>query len=207
MNCTEVQELFSSYWDLPEDDFRRIRVDEHIKRCTSCAEEFAMWEESMNLIQASSKSSVPLPARISDGVMNRIYSDESWRIPIPERVYAISYKLRRNLTAVFAFCLALFLLSFLYSFIDHNAGLSGDTSMNGQLTGLLPVANAQGEFDTDTASSQSGSMGLAVASLSDPLVLKVGPIETTYPNYFLVLSLLGLICALLIMNWLSRIKG
>ena len=30
MKCSEIQELFGVYWDLPNDDLRRAAVDKHI---------------------------------------------------------------------------------------------------------------------------------------------------------------------------------
>src|SRR5690242_13288279 len=117
MECREIQDLIGIYWDLPKDDIRRGSVDEHMKRCASCAEEFEIWQESTDLIQFSG-SQLEMPgfySKVSKGVMDRIYSDESWRIPVPDRIYTISYKSRRNISAIIAFCLALFLISFLYS--------------------------------------------------------------------------------------------
>jgi hypothetical protein len=205
MKCSEVQEIFCLYWDLPKDDLRRLRVDEHTKRCASCAEEFDIWKESTNLIQAAALSSIDRtsPAQISSGVMERIYSSESWRIPVADRTYNISFRLRRQLTAIIAFCLALFMFSVLSSIFLIN-GLNEPKS-NVELGGLLPVANALGEEELGSSDFTSIE-GVAVASLSDPLVLKVGMIQTT-PDYLFALSFLGLIGALLIMNWLSRIKA
>jgi predicted anti-sigma-YlaC factor YlaD len=205
MKCSEVQEIFCLYWDLPKDDLRRIRVDEHTKRCASCAEEFDIWKESTHLIQAAALSSIErtAPAQISSGVMERIYSSESWRIPVPDRTYNISYRLRRQLTVIIAFCLALFMFSALSSIFLIN-GLNEPKSKV-ELGGLLPVANALGEEELGSSDFTSIE-GVAVASLSDPLVLKVGVIQTT-PDYLFALSFLGLIGALLIMNWLSRIKA
>lgn len=105
MKCSEIQELFGVYWDLPNDDLRRTAVDEHIATCAECAEEFQIWEESTILIRtAAIDSELPdYEPMVSGKVMSRIYEDESWRIPVSERMYTISYKLRRNLTAVIAF--------------------------------------------------------------------------------------------------------
>ncbi|MNW18862.1 hypothetical protein D3C71_2185930 [compost metagenome] len=43
-----------------------------------------------------------------------------------------------------------------------------------------------------------------VASISDPFVLKVVP---AFPQYYVALSLLGLVMALLTLNWLSRTRN
>src|SRR5690554_6634075 len=114
MNCNQITELFVEYWDLAEGDSRRIMVDEHLLHCASCAEEFEMWAESSSLIQKaqinSDLSNNPIMStRMSNNVMNRIYSDESWRVPVSERIYSLSYTMRRNLTVIISLCLTLFL--------------------------------------------------------------------------------------------------
>jgi hypothetical protein len=50
------------------------------------------------------------------------------------------------------------------------------------------------------------SGAVATASIKEPSMIRMGPIRT-YPDYFVVLSLLGLTSTLLIMNWLSRTKA
>lgn len=202
MNCDEIQKLFGEYWDLPDDDERRIQVQEHIKRCGACAEEFAVWEESARLIRSvGAGDAQPLPAKpISNRVMSRIYEAESWRIPIPDRMYMISRKMRLNFTAAIAFCLALFVGSFLYTLL-YGGNDAGGANKDSSVYGLHPVATAASAAD----SMDVRSMPSAVASLSDPFLLKMGPIHT-FPEYLLAISILGMVCTLLIMNWLSRTK-
>jgi hypothetical protein len=210
MKCEEIGELLGAYWDLPEHDLKKQRVDEHIKHCKSCAAEFEIWLESTELIKSSaaqgdfSANSTP----ISRSVMNRIYEDESWRVPVADRMYAFSFKVRRNLTAVIAFCLALFVFSFLYS-ISHQqmGGENGAVTPNSSVFGRMgdPVVVAGGKAE----SMNIHTMPSAVASLkgfSEPFMYQVGPIHT-YRDYMLFLSLLGLTCTLLIMNWLSRTRS
>jgi len=207
MKCSDIQDLLGIYWDLPDNDLRRAAVDKHIKSCAECAEEFQIWEESTMLIRTASLEEALSSAapNVSDQVMSRIYKDESWRIPVPERMYAISYTLRRNLTAVIAFCLALFMFSFLFSIVYDGAP---EPAMASADSSIFDLQDPQ-------ALSSSGSMnghelGSAVASLSpgimEPLRFQVGPIHS-YPHYLLVVSILGLIATMLIMNWLSRTKA
>lgn len=207
MKCTDVTELLADYWDLPEHDLRRMAVDEHVKRCKACAEEFELWRESMELIKEAAEPAmihapVERPA-LSASVMDRIYAEESWRMPIQERVLRIPAKLRLRLTAVIAFSLSLFMFSFIYSLtfqepVDDYSIFSADKS------GLMPVANALGE--AKAASVGQGLKSVPVASLSDPFVLKMGSV-TYYPNYLLACSFLGLIGALLILNWFIRTRN
>lgn len=199
MKCDEVNEVFAAYWDLSEDDMLHVKVKEHIKSCHSCAEEFKIWEESSSLIQ---DASTPITAysnhNISSQVMARIYSDESWRMPVPDRMYTITYKLRRNLTGIIAFCLALFTISFIYSVIYQEPAVPN-------FDGIVPVAVAMADTSQKLDYSNKMLQGIPVASISDPFTLQIGPIKT-YPDYLIVVSLLGIMAALLIMNWFSRIK-
>jgi predicted anti-sigma-YlaC factor YlaD len=209
MKCDEIQELLGAYWDLPEHDLRRRRVDEHIKHCEGCAAEFQMWQESTELIKSAAEENDPYVGStpISRSVMNRIYEDESWRVPVTDRMYAFSFKLRRNMTAVIAFCLALFIFSFIYSINTGQRGeavvATADSSVIGRMSDPVVVAGSKAE------SMNVRTMPSAVASLkgfSEPFMYQVGPIHT-YKDYLLFLSLLGLTCTLLIMNWLSRTRS
>jgi hypothetical protein len=204
MKCDDIQELFGIYFDLPDDDLRRKCVDEHILRCRVCAEEFEIWLESTNLIR--SMHEIPQMPRkttpLAANVMNRIYEDESWRIPVTDRIYQIPYKLRRNLTAIIALCLAVFVVSFLFNLVypSHITLTVGEASPYG----FNNVATAAG---VEVVSKTNAFSPTAVASTS---ALIVEPIKLSYihtPNYWLALSLLGLISALLTMNWLSRTRS
>lgn len=206
MKCSEIQELFGQYWDIPNDDLRRQAVDKHIEHCEACAEEFQFWKETGDLIREATTDSVPEePFPISRQVMDRIYEDESWRIPVAERMYAISYKMRRNLTAVISFCLALFMFSFLFSLVYGQQGTSqhADDPVFGLQAPQAITASAK-------ASSMDGHVMTAMASIGQPMIeplkFHVGPIDS-YSHYLLVLSILGMTCTMLIMNWLSRTKA
>jgi len=206
MKCNDIQELFGVYWDLPNDDLRRAAVDKHIATCLSCAEEFRIWEESTLLIRtATIEDELPdYEPAVSNKVMDRIYQDETWRVPVTERIYSISYTLRRNLTAVIAFCLALFIFSFLFAVVYNGEPQSTIASADNSIFDM----EAPQALKSNTTESMNGhKMVDAVASLNpsfmEPLRFHVGPIHS-YPHYLLVISILGLICTMLIMNWLSR---
>jgi hypothetical protein len=208
MKCHDIQELFGIYWDLPGEDLRKQCVNEHIKHCKACAEEFEIWQESIELIRFSTDEELAdMPTPVSSSVMSRIYADEAWKMPITDRMYAISYRMRRNFTAVIAFCLALFIFSFLYSIVHEpkpdQVALGPESSVFGRIGEPVVVAGASGE------SMNARAMPSAVASLkgfNEPLMYHVGPIHT-YRDYMLALSLVGMTSALLIMNWLSRTRS
>jgi hypothetical protein len=199
MNCNEVQQLFGIYWDLPEEDERKRIVDRHVGSCSLCGEEFRIWKESTELIRTDSGGAAEVrDSSVSSRVMGRIYAEEAWRLPVPDRIYTISPKLRRNVLTAFICCLALFGTAFVWSFFSSGNEDAIPISQDTSSFGLHPVAAVQGSDPMN-----AGNMEKAVASLSDPFMLKTGPIHT-WPDYFLALSIVGTISVLLIMNWLSR---
>lgn len=173
MKCSEVQEWLPLYWDLSEEDWNKKQVDAHLKHCPVCKADFKIWEDSNELISAQ----FPVVEHstqgiISQNVMNRIYADESWRIPIPERMYSFSYRLRRNLNLVISFLLALFTISLLYSLLDTPT----QSQATSEITRYVPVAVAPtGE---DWISAQSSTMqGVPVAGINDPIVWRINPTD------------------------------
>ena len=200
MKCNEIQELFGDYFDLPEHDETRQAVNLHLATCPECAAELQMWEESLTLIRNTHVEDVN-PAKmapISNKVMDRIYATESWRMPVANRIYSIPYRLRRNLTAMIAFCLALFLISFLYA--ATNDGVKEATPH-----GFIPAASASGSgHPTSMAVATMSNTTLASTTLIKPL--KIGMLKSS-PDYYLAMSLFGMIATLLIMNWLSRTRA
>ncbi|WP_040951173.1 anti-sigma factor family protein [Gorillibacterium massiliense] len=205
MNCSEVQELFGNYFDLPEDDSRRILVDKHISECVACAEEFRMWEESYDLIRAVQDDSSELlqAPQISSSVMDRIYKDEGWRTPVSAKMYAIPFKLRRNLTAVIALCIAIFAVSFIYVLTGSHGAVN--VAEPHQALGVISKP-ASYSFDsiTDEATLQNTAVASIGFSIMEPM--KWGNPSST-PNYWLVMSLIGFICTLLFLNWFSRTRA
>ncbi|MEK8127382.1 zf-HC2 domain-containing protein [Paenibacillus filicis] len=207
MKCEEIQELFGVYWDLPEDDPKRLQVDEHLAHCDACAEEFEMWKESTMLIRTiADTEGMVVPERgVSSSVMSRIYQDESWRVPVTDRLYRFSAKLRRNMTAVIAVCLLAFMFTFWLS-VNHKQPYESaipESPVFGRIGD--PVVAAYG---SQVESLNVHSMPTAVASLkgfNKPFTYQVGPIHSV-SDYLLFLSLLGLTSTLLIMNWLSRTR-
>jgi hypothetical protein len=203
MKCSEIQDVFGTYWDLPEDDHQKILVNEHLKTCASCSEEFEFWRESNDLIQVSALvTDRPVHyVHLTQNVMDRIYSDEGWKLPVSSRAYSISSKLRRNASTALAFCLTFFAISFIYSIVSESN--SDDAQAFIDASGLLPAATALGD-GADLIGNSNFFQEMPVASISDPLVLKMGPI--TYPDYLVAVSLLGLISVLLFINWFSRTR-
>lgn len=200
MNCREAQDNFAEYWDLSGDDAIRRQLDEHLLQCEACAEEFRIWEESESLIRELTDESVQIGPidHVSRGVMDRIYAEQSWLMPAHHRTYRFSSSFRITAAAVIAACLAVFMCGFLYLAFGSAGGDSSAAMV--RMTGLLDTANAGSDVTTVSADFYEN---VPVASISDPVVLQVVP---TIPEYWIALSLLGVIGALLILNWLSRTK-
>ncbi|EXX91292.1 hypothetical protein BG53_03735 [Paenibacillus darwinianus] len=201
MKCEEAQELFGVYWDLPEKDPEREVLEKHLLHCEPCAEEFRMWEESESMIRnlTTEQPSIGPVDHVNRGVMNRIYAEDNWFMPVKERTYQFTGAFRRKLAAVIACCLAMFSSAFFYLVFGRPADSSAVEVE--KLTGLLDTANASSQT---AAISLDFYQDIPVASISDPLVLQVVP---TVPQYWVALSLLGMIMTLLTINWISRTRA
>ncbi|MFB9329595.1 anti-sigma factor family protein [Paenibacillus aurantiacus] len=201
MKCLEVRETFGVYWDLAETDSERMAVDDHLVHCDDCREEFRLWEESEQLIRSLSELDEAIGPievdHVNRGVMERIYAEDSWFMPVPSRTYQFSRSFRRNAAAAIACCMAMFICGLFYMLIGNQDASSVEMA---KLTGLIETANAAENTGLITADFYAD---LPVASISDPLVLNVVP---TFPQYWIALSILGMIMALLILNWLSRTR-
>ncbi|MFS1512362.1 anti-sigma factor family protein [Chengkuizengella sp. SCS-71B] len=186
MNCKEAQESFALYWDLPEENFKRIKIDQHLKSCTSCAKEFEIWEKSHDFIHMTSsleddEHPFEISKNISGSVMDRIYMEESWKVPIQDRIYSLSFKFKRNITLLISFCFAIFVTSLFLSILN-----------NFQANNVEP------------AEPKSGIV--TVASINNPLPVEFIS-DPSFPDYLIVLSLLGVIGTILILNWFTRIRA
>jgi len=200
MRCEDVQDKFAIYPDLTEDDQDRIEMEAHLLDCAECSAMFGIWEESESLIRefAEEKAVIGPTDHVTRNVMERIYAEQSWFMPVPSKSYQFSKSFRRNIAIIIAACMAMFACAFFVFVFDYR---DAPTKAEMQaMTGFIDTANASGE-------DMFGEFGLyaevPVASISDPFVLQVVP---TFPQYYVALSLLGLVMALLILNWLSRTR-
>lgn len=200
MNCEETGEWFGIYRDLPEDSAERLAVDAHVKECKACTEEFRMWEESAQLIhdmpdQIYEQEEYISTDLVTQNVMNRIYTEQSWYMPAVRRTYSFSFGFRKKVAGLLAALFAIFICGFLYTSIGR---ISGD---NGDGTGVMETAKA---FSASHQFGDNVHLDVPVASLSDPIMLNVTP---AMPEYWVALSMLGMIMTLLILNWFSRVRS
>ncbi|QAY66149.1 anti-sigma factor family protein [Paenibacillus protaetiae] len=204
MKCEDAQDNFCEYWDMAEDSDIRREVDDHLLNCGSCAEQFRLWEESGQLIQSLSfEEEIIGPVdHINKGVMERIYSEQAWLRPVAHKSYQFTRSFRRNIAIVTACFMAMFSSALLYFLFHGSPSSSGASSEKvKQLTGLIETANASSDSMPITAHFISE---VPMASVSDPFVLKVVP---AYPQYWVALSILGIIMTLLVLNWISRTRN
>lgn len=201
MNCQDVLDRLGEYWDLADQDPAKAEMDRHIRECESCREEFAFWKESVGLIQSVREPAVSAAGTgsISGKVMDLIYQTESWRKPVALHTYSLSWRVRRNIMACFAMCLAIFFVSFLYS--------------------LLPDATDAGKglgfsIKVETAVAQDGGLDIESDFFEDTPVVSISPAvlfvpeqAKTYANFYLAGSIFGVVITLLLMNWLSRLRA
>jgi hypothetical protein len=201
MKCSEFSEILVEYWDLLDNDIRKVAADRHLSTCVICREEFEIWKSSTDLIHLSHGADLNFDSHnpISTNVMNRIYNDESWRLPVILRNYSFTYKVRRNIMAT----LALFMTVFLVTFITSLTSSSDVSTDFNSMIGIIDTAHAN-ELNIDADPTMFD--GMPVASISAPSILRMGPIQS-YTDYLLALSILGFVFTLLIMNWLSRIRA
>ncbi|MCA0754399.1 zf-HC2 domain-containing protein [Paenibacillus sp. N4] len=201
MKCNEAQEKFGEYWDLSEQDHERKAIDLHLLECEACAEQFRVWEESEDLIRFLSEEEKFLgpTEHVNRSVMERIYAEDSWLMPASHKSYQFTKSFRRNLAIIIAACMAMFVSAFVVFVFDHEGGASKVEIS--ELSGLMDTANVSGDGVVVTAGFFAE---VPVASISDPFVLKVVP---AFPQYYVALSLLGIVMTLLILNWLSRTRS
>lgn len=202
MKCEDVQQLLADYWELPKHDLRRLHVDLHIRECRSCREEYELWKESSQWIKQTAPIEEPtFESNISNKVMERIYQTERWQVPVSERRIGLSGKQRLIFIGILSFLLALFVLSFIH-LATSNDSLYPSPSQ--QWGGFVSVASSNEPLGTYN-SNPIRMEGIVVASISDPYLLSMEGLEKR-SNYYLVLSVFGIIMAVLTINWLTRMK-
>ncbi|CAI6080961.1 anti-sigma factor family protein [Cohnella sp. JJ-181] len=195
LTCGHVQQQMESYWELEENDPRRREIDAHVARCPVCAAEFRWWEESSALIREvalEESESVPMQSvqAMNASVMSRIYAEDGWLLPPARRAYSGTGSFRRRVVTMVACLLALCGSGVLLALYDR---LHVDRA---QTAGIMEVAGT-GEM------SGSFRIDMPVSRVSDPFVLNSSP---AMPGYWIMMSVLGVLAAVLIVNWYSRLK-
>lgn len=197
MKCAEALEWISDYADMPIDDPQREAIDRHLEGCEACAEQFAVWSASMDWMEDEDELELDAEQASSSAasrVMDRIYEEQDWLMPVHRRSHALSLRSRQVIAGIIAFCMAMFLCALVFLLIRN------EQSNIHAVSGLLPTALA----GSDHSGLDAFDIELPVASnVSEPTILRVVP---TIPHYWIALSLFGVTFALLLLNWLTRVR-
>lgn len=199
MNCEEAQELMEYVWDLPDNDLRRIRLRQHVQTCGSCAMEYEMWEDSLRLVHAlEHEVSEARAEAINRNVMDRIYRDFPRLVEENEKGKSVGRIFRKRLTILISGFAALFGVSFLYFFLKGN---THKLQPEVPTTGILPTG-VVGDGSAVTESQQY-IIPRINSGIIDPLVVNMDPSQ---PQYWMLLSILGVGLALFFLMRLNRIS-
>lgn len=202
MNCDQAQQWFGLVWDLPENDPERLAFEAHLAECERCAEEFRIWEESETMLrrlQIADAGDDP-DERVNRSVMERIYREDFWLMPVKDRTYRWSDSFRRGVAAAMSLCLAMFVCAFVYMAVGGTEKPTADEQI-ARLTGVIDTVST---IDGAAPISIDFYQDMPVASISGPVVLSAVP---TYPHYWIALSILGMIMTLLTINWFTRTRS
>lgn len=198
MKCEEAQELMEYVWDLPDNDLRRIRLRQHIQQCGSCAMEYEMWEDSLKIVhELEHDVSEARAEALNRNVMDRIYRDFPRMVEENEKGTAVGRVFRKRLTLMISGFAALFGSSFLYFAMRGN---TKESQPELPTTGILPTGVAgNGSMVNDTPHYNIPQTN---SGIIDPMVVSMDPSQ---PQYWMVLSVLGVGLALFFLMKLNRV--
>jgi hypothetical protein len=199
MNCDEARDFFGLIMDLPIDHPERVAFDWHIMNCESCAAEYAIWQESLEIIQeCAHEVSYQEAEAINRSVMARIFSESDSLVDVLETGTQASRGFRSRLAMWAAGCFIVFLCSSLFFVFGNSTGQNENITKQ---TGILPAAVASSGIDSNGVISVN--LSNVSRGIVAPFVAQIGP---TYPQYWMILSLAGM--GLVLISWksLRRIK-
>lgn len=194
MNCREAQECIPLLWDAPSTHPRRILLERHIESCPYCAAEWALWQESSQLMHDMKEEiSEERAEAINVKVMERIYLESPWLMPGDGKSAGTSTIFRYRLSVWIACFLAVFLSSFLYFTMFKTP--SSPVAQSGIVeTGVAGIS-----LDWQSTYPIIASEG----GIIEPLVVSMGP---THPQYWMMLSMLGIGFAVFSLTRLNRYR-
>lgn len=195
MNCREAQNSIPLLWDAPPTDPKRIKLERHIANCPYCAAEGALWQESSQLMQETRvEVSEERAEAVNLRVMERIYLESPWLMPGDGKSAGNTAVFRRRLSLWIACFLAVFISSFLY-FTMFRTPANTTAAQSGIVeTG---VAGLSLDWSSSYPASESGG------GIIEPLVVSMGP---THPQYWMMLSMLGVGLSIFLLFRLNRYR-
>ncbi|MGG0822879.1 zf-HC2 domain-containing protein [Paenibacillus turicensis] len=199
MNCDETRELFGLISDLPPDHPERVAFNWHIMSCESCAAEYAIWQESLEIIQDyAHEVTYEQGEAINRSVMARIFAERDSLADALETGTPTTRGFRSRLAMWAAGCFIVFICSSLFFVFSNSTGQSDKITSQ---TGILPAAVAT--TGVDSTGAISVNLSNVSRGIVAPFVAQIGP---TYPQYWMILSIAGM--GLVLFSWkgLRRIK-
>ncbi|WP_340004140.1 hypothetical protein MHH52_19750 [Paenibacillus sp. FSL K6-0276] len=194
MNCREAQECIPLLWDAPPTHPRRILLERHIVTCPYCAAEWSLWQESSQLMQdLKEEISEDRAEVINVKVMERIYLESPWLMPGDGKSAGTSAIVRHRLSLWIACFLAVFLSSVLYFTMFRTPA-----NITVAQSGIVETGVA-GSMEWTSTYPILGSEG----GIIEPLVVNMGP---THPQYWMMLSMLGVGFAVFSLTRLNRYR-
>ncbi len=194
MNCREAQEYIPILWDAPSNNPRRTLLEQHIVTCPYCAAEWALWQESSQLMHDLKEDiSEERAEAINVKVMERIYLESPWLMPGDGKSAGTSTNVRYRLSVWIACFLAIFLSSFLYFTMFRTN--SPKIAQSGIVETGVAGISLEWQSSYPIIASEGG--------IIEPLVVSMGP---SHPQYWMMLSMLGVGFAVFSLTRLNRYR-
>ncbi|ASA22910.1 hypothetical protein [Paenibacillus donghaensis] len=170
-------------------------LERHAANCPYCAAEWALWQESTQLIHDMKvEISDERAEAINLKVMERIYLESPWLMPGDGKSPGTSAIVRRRISMWIACFLAVFLSSFLYFTMFRPS-----TEPVAVLTGIVETGVAGTSLEWQSSFPEMASEG----GIIEPLVVSMGP---THPQYWMMLSMLGVGLSVFTLTRLNRYR-
>lgn len=172
MNCRSAQQLISPYLDQQLTGTEMLAMQQHLKKCTACAEEYRQVREVRRLLRSLSAVAPgqPLEARITQQIVTGPGS--RWGFVPHARLFGPASELllrpqqrgQRLAGALALSCLALLALAAPFAPSTSDAARAGRTAQ----VGVLDVSLAQGQAVLPPAFARTGGGHLLLGQMGDP---------------------------------------
>ena len=157
MNCKKIEELLNPYIDQELDAESTQTVEEHLKSCPSCREEYLKLKQVVSTL--GSISPQPAPEILTQSIMTKISQEEiqiqsSWMDRLKKRIYIPNLSFPRKWESIFSFRLvataaaAVLVMFFTFTFIFNTP----DTS---------PICSAEVQFSLRVSDNKAHTVAIA----------------------------------------------
>ncbi|MBO8170723.1 MAG: zf-HC2 domain-containing protein [Bacillaceae bacterium] len=203
MNCKEVQKLTSEYnlEQLPEVTARR--VEHHLDSCPACNLELQISEHHADSLDCE----IPEHFSVADQVMDRIYQDQKWALPVTQHVVRLSQRMKMLGVTIAAMLLIFFTATAVLSPVPHTDQAAGNgewvtLKADQTISAVQPIEAESVYISNDTNSSSQ-----ILASIDAPIFYSesVADEDAGGLNLYIASSLLGLLMTLIVVSWMVRV--